>query len=245
VVYELVGLSGAYGVTTLLSVMNFALAWPIVHRQVTRRLSVGAVARDLLDGVRSALTIPEITAALAVTVAMNAFCFCYSALVAPLALRLFGVTDALVGFLGAAEPAGALLAGLFLTRSTPRMAPRLMMVSGSVLFAVSLMAMPFAGGFWLACLLMVVGGTGTAAFSNMQTMIVLTAAPAPMRSRLLGLVTVGIGTGPIGQLMIGALADGLGLVAAVEIMAAVGLAGILGIGLVWRLADRAGTRRGA
>jgi predicted MFS family arabinose efflux permease len=158
--------------------------------------------------------------------------------VAPLALSLFGVPNGLVGFLGAAESAGALLAGTFLTRRTPRMAPRLLMISGSTLFALTLLVMPYAPGFWFACLALVIGGTGTAAFSNMQTLLVMQGAPPAMRSRLLGLITVCIGTGPLGQIAIGALADGFGLRAAVETAAGTGLTAILAIGLVWRWAER-------
>jgi len=238
-VYAAIGLKGAYLVTTLLTLVNFSLVLPIRHSQAARPLSVATALRDLGDGLRSVRAMPAVMAVLGVTIAMNACVFCYSALVAPLALRLFAVPNAQVGFLGAAESAGALIAGLALTRRTPRMHPRLLMVSGSVLFAASLMAMPLIPGFWTACAVLVIGGTGTAAFSNMQTMVVLNGAPPAMRSRMLGLITACIGTGPLGQLMIGALADGLGLTAAVEIMAGVGIATILGIGAVWRWSERA------
>ncbi len=233
VVYDQVGLRGAYAITLALSLMNFALAWPLFHRQVSRRLSIAGAARDLLDGVRSAIAIPQVLAVLAVTIAMNAFVFCYSALVAPIALTLFGVGNSEVGFLGAAESAGALIAGLALTRGTPPIPPRTMMIGGSALFATTLILMPFVPGFWLACLVLLAGGTGTAAFSNMQTMLVLNGAPPAMRSRMLGLITVCIGTGPLGQLLAGGLADTFGLRPAIEMVACTGLVTILAIGVVW------------
>ncbi len=238
VTYQLGGLPGAYLITTLLSLGNFLLARPIRHHQIARPLSLAGVFGDLREGLRAAMSIPQIAAVLAVTVAMNMFGFCYSALIAPLALKLFSVPNAMVGVLGAAESAGALLAGMMLTRRTPRTAPRLLMISGSALFVICLMLLPFAPGFWTACVLLVIGGTGTAAFSNMQTLLVISSAPPGMRSRLLGLITVCIGTGPLGQLAIGALADGVGLGHAVEIMAGTGLVAILAIGLVWRLKDQ-------
>ena len=240
IVYDLVGLPGAYAATLGLSLMNFALAWPLAHHQAIRRLALGTAARDLLEGVRTALTIPSVTAVLAVTIAMNAFVFCYSALVAPIALTLFQVSNAEVGLLGAAESAGALVAGLLLARGTPPIAPRVMMIGGSAMFAFALALVPLVPSFSLACLILLLGGTGTAAFSNMQTMLVLRGAPPAMRSRLLGLITVCIGTGPFGQLMAGWLADALGLRPAVEIVALLGLATILIIGEVWRRSDRAG-----
>jgi hypothetical protein len=52
---------------------------------------------------------------------------------------------------------------------------------------------------------MVAAGFGTAAFSIMQTTLILTEAPAQLRSRVMGIVTVCIGTGPFGVLAIGAL----------------------------------------
>ena len=238
VTYQLGGLPGAYLITTALSLTNFILARPIRHHQVPRRLSLTGVLDDLRDGLRAAASIPQVAAVLAVTVAMNMFGFCYSALIAPLALTLFNVPNVMVGVLGAAESAGALLAGALLTRRTPRTAPRLLMISGSALFVVCLLLLPLAPNFWSACALLVIGGTGTAAFSNMQTLLVITGAPSEMRSRLLGLITVCIGTGPLGQLAIGALADGFGLRPAVEIMAGIGLVAILAIGWLWRSKDQ-------
>ncbi len=238
VVYDLVGLPGAYAMTLLLSMLNFSLAWPLTHRQVSQRLILGTAARDLVDGVRTAVGIPQVAAVLAVTMAMNTFVFCYSALVAPIALTLFHVSNAEVGLLAAAESAGALLAGLLLARGIPRLPPRVLMIGGSALFAATLVIMPLIPSFTVACLILLVGGTGTAAFSNMQTMLVLNGAPPAMRSRLLGLITVCIGTGPLGQLLAGWLADTLGLRPAVEIVALVGLSLILAIGWIWRRAER-------
>ena len=67
------------------------------------------------------------------------------------------------------------------------------------------------------------GGFGTAGFGNMQTTLMLTEAPIEMRSRLMGIVTVGIGTGPLGVLIAGAIARELGPRGAVLVMASLGL----------------------
>jgi hypothetical protein len=79
--------------------------------------------------------------------------------------------------------------------------------------------------------LLLIGGSGTAAFSNMQTTLILTEAPFATRSRVMGIVTVCIGTGPIGVLAIGVLSQRLGPSAAILIMAGLGVGGL---GLVWR-----------
>ena len=77
-----------------------------------------------------------------------------------------------------------------------------------------------------------VGGLGTAAFSSLQTGIVMIQSPPEARSRILGLTTTCIGTGPLGVLLVGALADAQGPRLAITAMALIGLAGL---GLVlWR-----------
>jgi MFS family permease len=68
----------------------------------------------------------------------------------------------------------------------------------------------------LAFVLLLIGGLGTAAFSNMQTTLILTEAPPATRSRVMGIVTMCIGTGPVGVVMIGILS------------------GLCGLSLVWR-----------
>jgi MFS family permease len=88
---------------------------------------------------------------------------------------------------------------------------------------VALIVMALSPSYWLAFAVLVLGGFGTAGFGNMQTTLMLTEAPAEMRSRLMGIVTVGIGTGPLGVLAAGAIATEFGPRTAVLIMATLGL----------------------
>src|SRR5262249_60111190 len=65
----------------------------------------------------------------------------------------------------------------------------------------------------------------------MQTTLILTESPPAMRSRVMGIVTMCIGTGPVGVMMIGILSAQVGPPVAILIMAGLGLGGL---GLVWR-----------
>jgi MFS family permease len=71
----------------------------------------------------------------------------------------------------------------------------------------------------------------------MQTSLIVLHAPPHIRSRLMGLLTVCIGMGPLGILLIGALADRFGLLLAVDIMALTGLVAVSVIGIAWRRKD--------
>jgi hypothetical protein len=67
--------------------------------------------------------------------------------------------------------------------------------------------------------------------SEPQTTLILTEAPPAKRSRVMGIVTMCIGTGPVGVLMIGILSAQIGPPVAILIMAGLGLCGL---GLIWR-----------
>ena len=98
------------------------------------------------------------------------------------------------------------------------------------MFLIGLMAMAISPFYSLAFVLLLIGGLGTAAFSNMQTTLILTEALLAMRSRVMGIVTVCIGTGPLGVLAIGVLSEHLGPPAAILIMGGLGAGGL---SLVW------------
>jgi MFS family permease len=175
-----------------------------------------------------------IAGVLLVTIAMNLLGFPYSALIAPIGRDHFMVSPALVGMMAAAESFGAFLGGLWLAGGDPPGKGRILMVGGSLLFLVCAALMPLAPFFWLACALLVIGGFGSAAFANMQTSLIITHAPPHIRSRLMGLLTVCIGAGPLGILLVGALASLLGPLGAVGAIELTGLAAVATAGSLWR-----------
>jgi MFS family permease len=158
--------------------------------------------------------------------------------VAPIGRVVFQVSPALVGVLAAAEGFGAFLGGALLTSREPAINGRVLMVGGSMLYLACVVAMPLAPRFWIACLLLTVGGFGSAAFSNMQTSLIVLHTPMPIRSRLMGLLTVCIGMGPLGILLIGTIASFAGPMLAVDLVAASGFVLVCAIGVVWRRRER-------
>ncbi|MCW3475374.1 MFS transporter [Limobrevibacterium gyesilva] len=235
--FGLIGLGGTYACSIGLTLLTALLLAPIRHAQVTKRLAVGHVPRDLAEGFAIARRDAVVRSVLAVTVAMNMFGFSYAALVAPIGRQVFQVSSAMVGLLAAAEPLGALIGGLALAMRTPAMSPRLLFLGGSSMFMLAAMLMPLAPEYALACGVLVLGGLGTAGFSNMQTTLIITGAPVAVRSRLMGLITVCIGTGPLGVLLVGALADWIGPMAAVMGMAMCGLGALALAWVAWVRSD--------
>ncbi|MBP0443796.1 MFS transporter [Roseomonas sp. SSH11] len=229
VLYAWSGLDGAFA-TAALCYLGAALLVPgLQYSQRTRDLILARIPSELLESFAFALRQPTVLMVLAVTATMNVFAFSYVALVAPMARSVYGVSDALVGLLAAGEPLGGLIGGFLLARRTPRANPRHLMMAGSIGFLVTVLAMPLMPSYALACAILVLGGLGLALFSNMQTTLILSDVPEHLRSRQLGLVTVCIGLGPLGQLLIGGLAEGFSPSGAVIICATAGLTALAAI----------------
>jgi MFS family permease len=245
IAFQELGLAGAYTISATCYAGATMLALGVRNRQARPARGGRHVGRDLIEGLRFAWGHPVIAGVLGVTVITNVFAFSYIALVAPVAERQFGVSASLVGVLAASEPVGALLAGSWLARNGAPCPGRVLMVGGSMLFLAAVAAMPRMPVFAFACLAMIPGGFGTAAFSAMQTALVTAHAPAEIRSRLLGLLTVCIGFGPLGILATGALAHAFGDANALDAMAAIGLVAMSLVGRRWRRQEIAAARRQA
>ena len=232
--YQSIGLAGAFAISASFYLISALLALGFRYSQVTRKLSLARVPADLREGFVYASSQPIILGVLGITIAMNMFGFSYTALLAPLGRNVFHVTPVWVGVLAAAEPFGALTGGLALARRDYPVSGRVLMVGGTIIFLSSMMLLPLSPFLALACVIMLAGGFGSAAFANMQTALIVLHTPGHIRSRLMGLLTVCIGTAPLGLLLIGALADQFGPVLALEIMGICGLACVGSVNLWWR-----------
>jgi MFS family permease len=235
--FELVGVSGAYALSGIVQLFCAMLASGLGYRQMVHPLRLGRMVQDIAGSLRFGLRQPQIVTVFAITVVMNMFGFSFNGLIAPIGRGTFEVSPTLVGVLAAAEPLGAILGGMALASGTVRLPPRQVFIGGTLAFFVALIGMALSPSYWLAVAVLVAGGIGTAGFGNMQTSLILTESPPEMRSRLMGIVSVCIGTGPLGVLLAGALSDRIGPTQAVLAMA------IAGAAITLLIAVRVGRRR--
>ena len=91
-----------------------------------------------------------------------------------------------------------------------------------------------APGFWTLVLGLIGAGFAGACFSTMQSTLTYLASPPEMRGRLLGLITICIGSGLIGFANIGIMAELFGASTALTVVAIEGAIPLVLIGLVWR-----------
>jgi MFS family permease len=230
-VFEGLGLGGAYLLAAALYLAAGAAVLGLDFRQEPRRLRFGRIPGDIAEGLAVARATPAILGVVLVTIVMNTWGFSYSALIAPIGLDVYQVSPTLVGALAAAEPLGAIIIGVALSAGWIHLNGARALLQGSFLFLGGVIAMALSPWYGLAFVLLLIGGLGTAAFSNMQTSLILIEAPPNTRSRVMGIVTMCIGTGPLGVLLIGALSEQIGPPAAILVMAGIG---VIGLGLIAR-----------
>ncbi len=224
--YQTVGVTAAFLIAASLYLAALWLVHGAAHSQVRRALVPSQLLADVAQAARIAFAHPALRMVLGVTVVMNVFGFSYTGILPAFGALAFQATPLEIGLLAAAEPFGALLTGLALALRRGAPPGRTMLGAGTCGFLCVLILAAFAPSLPLAALLLMVGGLGTAAFASLQTGIVMMQAPPEARSRILGLTTMCIGTGPLGVLLVGALADAQGPRLAITAMAVSGLAGL-------------------
>jgi MFS family permease len=230
-IFETLGIGGAYLLSAVLYVTAFLVVLGLEFEQKVRRLRFANIPGDIVEGLKVVRDIPAIRAVVYVTIICNTFGFSYSALVAPIGIDHFHVSPIWVGALAAAEPLGAIISGIVLSAGWLRTRGERSLLRGSIIFFFALVIFALSPWYGVAFATLAIGGLGTAAFGIMQTTLVLTEAPLALRSRVLGIVTMCIGTGPLGVIAVGFLSASLGAPTAILIMAIIGLAGLAATGM--------------
>lgn len=162
-----------------------------------------------------------------VTIILNFFGFSFMSMLPVIGAEKLGLGPVPIGILTSMEGAGALCGLLLLTvYASPRYFMRLF-IGGAVSLLVAIMVFSVTSWYGLALCVLFVGGLGEAGFGAMQSTITFTATPSAMRSRIMGLLVVCIGFGPLGMLHTGVMAEWLGANVAIGVIALEGFAATL------------------
>ncbi|MCE5322237.1 MFS transporter [bacterium] len=129
-----------------------------------------------------------------------------------------------LGMLMAAMGAGALMGAVGTTALGHQFRQRTLVLFGGILSALSLLAFGRSGSYHVALLFLVMTGLGSMLFMSVSNSIIQEAAPNELRGRVISLrIFVLSGLSPIGALLIGFLAEHLGVQNAVTIAGAASL----------------------
>ncbi len=231
ILFASVGLGGAF----LLSVALYATALLAVigltYRNAQASQDGGSVVARMREGLRLVRQDRRLVGTLVITIVYNVFGWPFTSMVPVIGHDRLHLTPEWIGILASMDGVGAFIGATVIALFVgPRFYARTYLcgvTSYLVLLTVfALVRDPYASA--AALLLTGVGGAG---FSIMQATLVYLAAPPEMRSRVLGVLSVCIGIGPIGFLHLGLMANVIG---ASWATATIGIEGLVALALTWR-----------
>ncbi len=227
------GIEGAFGLSVLLYASAVA-ATLMVRSRMPQLPGAGAVLSRTREGVALIFADRRLGAIMAVTVIYNVFAWPFTSMIPVIGRDRLLLGPEGVGLLtsvdGVGAFAGALVLALWLAPGWHARA----YVGGVAAYLAGLIAFALAPTPLLAGAALLLTGLAGAAFSTLQATLVYLAAPVEMRSRILGVLSVCIGTGPIGFVWLGWLADRIGAPEATAITGAMGLLALAATWPLWR-----------
>ena len=183
-----------------------------------------SILRNLAEGLVYVRGNRTIVATIMVTIIMNLFVFSYMQMVPVIAVEVLMVGPGPMGLLMGVDGFGSLMGSVLIaSAATIRHHGRVYLI-GSTIAIAALLLFSLSRSYELSFGILLVLGLGGAGFGTMQSLIVMLVSREEMRGRALGVISLAIGTGPLGLLMTGAVADWLSPTTAIGINATVGLA---------------------
>jgi MFS family permease len=229
------GLPGVYILGTVMFAIGFVMVLGARYEAPaqTGSGSGSRILAQIIEGFSYIRTNPRIMSTLFITVALNLCGFPYGAMVPVIGDQVLGQSATATGMLISADAAGALLGVIVIANlARPRHYARLYLY-GSIIFLCMVFAFSLSYWYPASLGLLFLAGLGVSGFAAMQSTIVFTSAPPEMRGRMMGVVAICIGTGPIGVLQVGLLADWFGGAMSVSIITVEGLVALLVAALIW------------
>ena len=224
------GIQGAFVLSVLLY-STALVAVLTVRSRIPRAAGSGAVMARIGEGLALVRTDKRLVGVLVVTVIYNVFAWPFTSMIPVIGRdRLFLGPEG-IGLLATMDGIGAFFGALLLTLwLTSRWYARAYL-GGVIAYMIAVVMFASVQSPLLAGAALLMTGVAGAAFATMQATLVYLASPADMRSRILGVLTVCIGTGPIGFVWLGWLADRIG---SHHATAVTGVLGLLAMAATWR-----------
>jgi len=235
---QFVGIEGVYFLGVLVYLFAAGLVYTVRYYRPKLPANRPNFIADFGAAVSFARSKRVIMSILAITVIIDLWSTPIRSMIPVIGEDELGVSPLLVGVLVSSQGIGSLIgAATIALKMAPRQFGRVYQY-GAFLYLVPALLFSLSGWYALSLPLVFIGGMGHAAFSSTQSALMLMATPLEMRSRMLGLLSAGIGVGPIGILNIGLMASMFGASSAVMIVSIEGLIALGVATLVWPMLRR-------
>jgi MFS family permease len=230
-----VGISGALTVSVVCYAIALAAALRVGHRNsLAPGAAVGTVLARMVEGLLVVRRDRHLIAILTITVIYNLFGWPFTAMIPVIGQDNLHLGASGIGVLASMDGIGAFCGAIAIALWIRPVHYARLYIGGVVSYLVMLIVFALVPSVPLAGAALLFTGVSNAAFSVMQATLIYLAAPAEMRSRLYGVLSVCIGVGPIGFFALGVLADAIGAPWATAISGALGLLALAATRCWWR-----------
>jgi len=230
------GIAWAFAFSAAFACVALVGAVALRHRNSAGVSAPGTVLVQILNGLRFVKRDRRLCGVLVITAVYNLFGWPFTSMVPVIGHDSLQLGPKGVGLLSSMDGVGALAGAIAIGLYARSAHYARLYVAGVVLYLATLIVFALAPNPLLAGAALLLTGAGGAAFSILQATLAYLAAPPEMRSRVLGVVSVVIGLGPIGFIHLGLLADAIGAPAATAAMGCEGLLVLLLTRPLWRAA---------
>ena len=188
---------------------------------------------DLLQGIGYVKSHHILIVVVAISLTMHLFLYPYVSMVPVIADDLLNIGPGFkLGILQSAAGIGALTGAIVLASIGNMNFYGRIFILGAILTMFSLLIFSFSSWYELSFSVLIVLGIGTAIFGTMQATLIMILSSEEVRGKVLGVITLIIGIGPLGTLSVGAVAD------IMNASFALGLNAIIGIVLLVFIVSR-------
>ncbi|MDA0240934.1 MAG: MFS transporter [Proteobacteria bacterium] len=231
--FEFFGLPGTLILAVILLTSAALLLMTVPYESAPKTEVQPSIINTIIEGLQFVRSNRIISATLTVTVLLNIFGFSFVSMVPVIARENLGLSASPTGILASADGAGAFIGCLLIAfYANPRRFQQIF-ISGAIIYLCCVIAFSLSAIFELSFILMLAAGFGISGFTALQSALVISYTPPEMRSRLMGVVAMCIGVGPLGVLFVGLLATQVGASTAVFITAVMGFLAIIGCAFIW------------
>lgn len=228
------GIGGCFLIGAALYLVAICTALCIRYRNPVQTQARAVFLDNIQAAIKSSLREKPLAGYFLVTLVYNMFGLPILSLVPVIGQDHLGLGPRGIGLLASMDGVGAICGALlilYFARPAHYAPIYVYSVLGYVVMLSAMALMPYAG---LAGLALLIAGLGSSGFGIMQSTLIFHGMKPELRASLLGLLTVTIGTGPLGLVQIGLLADAFGAQIAIIISGAEGLLAMLLTRPLWR-----------
>jgi hypothetical protein len=204
------GIAGTFALCAALHLVALVAALRVRHRDVNPAGAPIELLAGIAESIGAARRDPRLGGTLLITLIFNLFAWPFVSMVPVIGQDRLGLGAGGIGVLASMDGVGALLGAVVIALLARPSNYRLLYLGGLATYLAMIPVFALSTHAILGGAALLLMGIGQAGFSIMQATIIYVAAPARLRSRMLGLLTMCIGTSPIGFAQVGLLADAIG-----------------------------------